>query len=148
VPYGVGGNGELAELTEKYRWDQRVSFRTVPVELARTLAKIAYSYVVAELGPGTFAPLPAILYIIRCRTTNVSYAVGGDWDLPLPDPRGKHTLGIRCCIFNSRPILIVEIRLFPALHMPLYRVVVGEFDLSNPAHATKPHEKADESESE
>jgi hypothetical protein len=32
--------------------------------------------------------------------------------------------------------------------MPLYRVVVGEFDLSNPAHATKLQEKADESESE
>jgi len=42
--------GELAELTGKYRWAQWVSFRTVPVELARTLAKIAYCRCGARTG--------------------------------------------------------------------------------------------------
>jgi hypothetical protein len=142
--YGVCGHGELADLTEKYRWDQRMQFRAVPVELARTLAKIAYSYVVAELGPGTFTPLPITLDVIRCRTTNVSYTVGGDWELPAPDPRGKHTFGIACRFLNSRPLIVVEIRLFPAFDMPLYRVIVGEFDLNNPMQARKLHEKAAE----
>lgn len=150
VPISIFGKAELDAFIEKYHWDRTTSIKTVPVEFARTLAKIAYSYTVAEIGLDSFRPLPQTLDVILGRTTNVSYPVGGDWEIPAPDPAGKHKLDMICTVEGTPKVtgarIVVEIRLFPAFETPQYRVVVGHFDFQNPQHFKRFDEKARESQ--
>ncbi len=134
VPIAISSNEELNELKNKHHWDGLINLIPQPVEFARLLAKIAYSWTVGEFGIDSFRVLPMTLDTILCRTTNVSYTVGGEWELPPPDPRGKHVLTLECLIRKPNPLIIIGIRLFPAFETPLYHVVVGEFDFQNPQH--------------
>lgn len=124
----------MDEFIAKYSWDRSTTLLTVPIENARMLAKIAYSFAVGELELHSFRPLPQVLDAILARTSNVSYAVGGDWEIPPPDPAGKHVLTPTCLIKPGGAFIIVEIRLFPAFEAPQHRVVVGEIDFQNPEH--------------
>lgn len=135
LPYAILGSEEMKAFAAKYHWDSKVSVKMVPVEFARMLAKIAYAQVVGEFGLGGFDAAPTLLDVILCRTSNVSYLVGGDWELPPPDPAGLHIISL-CVVHDSGQVLITtEIRLFPAFDMPLYRVVVGTMNLQNALHA-------------
>lgn len=134
LPISIFGQQELNDFVKTHHWDRRAKVRMVPVEFARMLAKIAYSYTVAELGSGAFCPSPLLLDVILDRTTNVSYVVGGDWDVPPPDPRGFHLLQMTCNVSEKGALIVIEIRLFPAFETPHYRVVVGEFDFKIPEH--------------
>jgi len=89
---------------------------------------------VGEFGVDSFTPLPQTLDVILNRTSNVSYTVGGDWEIPAPDPKGKHILNLMVKIVPGGALIIVEVRLFPAFETPQYRVVVGRFDFHNPQH--------------
>jgi hypothetical protein len=82
VPINISSKKELDDFIAKYHWDREVKVLMVPVKFARMLAKIAYSFIVGELGLDSFRPLPQTLDIILDRTSNVSYSVGGDWELP------------------------------------------------------------------
>ncbi len=141
VPINISSKKELDDFIAKYHWDRLVTLLPVPVEFARMLAKIAYSFVVGEFGLDSFRPLPQTLDVILVRTTNVSYLVGGDWELPPPDPKGMHLLIPSCLIKPGGAFIIVEIRLFPAFETPQYRVVVGEIDFRNPQHVKTFNEK-------
>jgi len=135
VPVIIASNVQLRALKEQHQWDGMLGFTAQPLHLARLLAKIAYSYAVAEVGLGNFRPHPTILKVILNKSDNVSKCVGGDLEIPTPDPAGYHILNIMCHVMLPEILLIVEVRLFPAFETPLYRVVVGSFDLANPDHA-------------
>lgn len=135
LPIALSNKEELDAFIEKYHWDRMNKLVAVPVEFARQLAKIAYSYVVAEIGIGNFTPMQMTLDTIMCRTTNVCHVVGGNEELPPPDPRGMHLLGITVYMKEPmRPLIIAGLRLFPAFEMPEYHVVVGHFYMSNEQH--------------
>jgi hypothetical protein len=136
VPISIFNKQELDDFVKTHHWDRKAKFRAVPVEFARMLAKIAYSYSVAELGLGSFHPSPLLIDIVLNRSSNVSYVVGGDWEIPPPDPRGFHLLQMTCTVSGEGASIIIEIRLFPAFETPHYRVVVGEFDFRIPEHVT------------
>lgn len=140
-PIVIFGKQETDDFIKKHHWDRKTSFRAVPVEFARMLAKIAYSYTVAEIGLGSFQPAPLILDVIMSRTTNVSYVVGGEEKLPLPDPRGVHLLQMICEGDHKEALIIINIRLFPAFETPSYYVVVGKFDFKQPEHVNAFNEK-------
>ncbi len=134
LPIAISGQQELNEFIKTHHWDRKVKIRAVPEEFARMLAKIAYSYCVAEVGLGSFRPAELLLDVILGRATNVAYVVGGNWEIPAPDPRGVHLLQMTCRVAAHGALIIVEIRLFPAFETPHYRVVVGEFDFRCPDH--------------
>ncbi len=141
VPVSIVSNEELDMLKEQYHWDGMLQFRAQPVEFARMLAKIAHSYAVAELGLETFRPLT--LDIILGRTNNVSYLVGGSFEIPPPEPEGKHLLNITYQVetLNDlefvRAIIIVGIRLFASIETPAYHVVVGDVDTKKATHVQR-----------
>lgn len=117
------------------RCDGQRTSRSGETAPSGAVAKIAYAFAVGEFGMEAFRPLPQTLDVILDRTTNVSYVVGGDWEVPAPDPQGKHLLVPTARVVPGGALIIVEIRLFPAFETPQYRVVVGEIDFRNPQHA-------------
>lgn len=141
VPVSVFSKAELDAFIAKYHWDRQTTVKMVPEEFARMIAKIGYSFAVAEFGARSFRPLPQILDIILERTKNVAYAVGGDWDIPPPDPKGKHVLIPSALIKPGGAWVVIEIRLFPAFETPQHRAVVGEIDFANPEHVVVFQEK-------
>lgn len=64
------------------------------------------------------------------RTTNICYAVGGDWDVQAAVPGGKHVLavGIEIDPIKRKYFIVVHIRLFSSCGTPDYHVVVGEVE--------------------
>lgn len=141
IPLVISGKAELEKFISKYHWDRQIKFFAVPIEFARMLAKIAYSYAIAEIGIDSFQPFPMTIDTILGRTNNVCHIVGGDLEIPPPDPAGKHILTIGCLIKHPNPLLIVSIRLFPAFETPQYHVVVGYFDHQNAQHVKTFSEK-------
>lgn len=131
VPIPIFSKKELDELVEKYNWDRLLEVKMVPVEFARMLGKIAYSFVVAEATLDGFTPFQQLIDVILNRNDNVSYLIGGDWDIPPSDPAGYHQIAMKYLIRDGYVDVIVEMRLFPAFETPLYRVVVGRIDLNN-----------------
>lgn len=134
VPITIFSKDELHSLIRKFNWDRKMHFKTVPVEFARMMAKIAYSYCVAEIGFEGFTPFNQLIDVILNKSNNISYLIGGDWDIPAPDPAGFHQISLIYMIRKGYADLVVEIRLFPAFETPLYRVVVGKIDLNNEMH--------------
>ena len=134
VPISIFSKDELDELIRKYNWDQKLEIKMVPVEFARMLAKIAYSFTVAEITLEGFTPFQQLVDVILNRDNNISYLIGGDWEIPAPDPAGFHYLDMTYMVRDGYVDVIVQIRLFPAFETPLYRVVVGRVDLKNQKH--------------
>lgn len=106
VPYNAW-SGDLNEFKKEFNWDGKLTIRPVPVEFARTLAKIAYSYAVGEFGIYAFKPIG--IGIILSKNDNVGYLVGGRYirptgsvdDLELPQPGTGHTR-LFYCLQKSR----------------------------------------------
>jgi hypothetical protein len=94
VPINISSKKELDDFIAKYHWDREVKVLMVPVEFARMLAKIAYSFIVGELGLDSFRPLPQTLDIILDRTSNVSYLVEATGNCP--------NLILKACTFLLR----------------------------------------------
>jgi hypothetical protein len=132
VPITIFSKAELDKLIEEYGWDRTVQFKTVPNEFARMIGKIAYSFMVAELGLSGFTPHKQLIDVILNRSDNISYLIGGDWDIPPADPSGHHHLQWIADVKEGYADVIVELRLFPAFETPVYRVVVGKISLSDP----------------
>ena len=126
-------NAEM-EMKRKYpEWDQRHILKAQPYEFARLLAKIAYGYVIAEVGIDTFRPL--VIDIILGRSDDYFYTVGGIWDISPPVSGGDHITNISIKFISSdRALIIVDIRLFSAAETPSFHVVVGEIDFNDPKH--------------
>jgi hypothetical protein len=123
VPYF--DHAALRQAMAKYSWDGQLQSKMVPEQFARMLAKIAYSYAIAELGFGAFEPL--CLDIILGKSNNYSYTVGGSFDLkPEADGSGDHFITLGMIDQPNRPkLVIVNIRLFQQMGTPHHYVIVG-----------------------
>jgi hypothetical protein len=123
VPYC--DNAELQRAQAEYGWDGRLKCRMVPEQFAKMLAKIGYSYAIAEVGFAAFDPL--CLDIIRGKAKNYSYVVGGSFELKrAPDSTSDHFIALGMIDQPHRPkLVIVHIRLFQQMGTPHHYVVVG-----------------------
>jgi hypothetical protein len=141
VPVAICDNEELNAFQEKYKWDGIIQFKASVNEYAKMLAKIGHSYAVANIGLGLFKPIA--LDLIMGRTTNIAYAVGGDFDIEPAVLGGKHILqmGVQVDPVRSRFFVVVNIRLFSSCGMPSYHVVVGQIE--TPENASTIADKID-----
>ncbi len=126
-------DAEMAMQRKYPEWNKQHRLKAQPHEFARLLAKIAYGYVVAEVGLDAFNPL--VLGIILGKSDDYFYTVGGAWDIEPAVPNGDHITDIRIKFVSPfHALVIVDIRLFSAIETPSYHVVVGLIDLKNPEH--------------
>lgn len=127
-------DAEMAMQHKYPEWNKQHRLKAQPHEFARLLAKIAYGYVVAELGLDALNPL--VLGIILGKSDDYFYTVGGTWDIEPVVPNGNHITDISIKFIGPhRALIIVDIRLFSATETPSYHVVVGLIDLNNSEHA-------------
>lgn len=142
LPYAIVNSNEGKAFVEKHRAHVIHRVKMVPVELARTLAKIAHSFAVAELGWGSFNPIVQNIDTILCKTDDVAYTVGGDMELKPPIPDAGHlTLASILIRPDGDPLLVVDVRLFASIDTPNFHVVVGSFDLRKPRQRSVFQEK-------
>ena len=94
-----------------------------PRFFGQMVAKIAYSWAVAEFGYGNFKPL--VTDFILGKTGIMNHWVGGDWEIPPPT---KAAFEIKGTVREERgrKFLLVNVRLFSFFETPQYHVVVGE----------------------
>jgi hypothetical protein len=127
-----------AEIEMKRRfpdWDGVHRLKTRPYEFARLIAKIGYSYAVAELGLGAFTPF--VTEIILGKSEDWFYAVGGSWEIEPPVEGGGHITGIDVIVKSATKFWIrVNMRFFSAVKTPSYHVIVGEIDLDLPEQSS------------
>jgi HNH endonuclease len=109
---------------EKFGIKHTVKFRHVPISFGRLLAKIGYGQVLWELELDEFRPL-VIPYILGTKS-NVSYIVGGTFDIPPQTPGIGYNLRTAVVGDMTRILLIALVRLYANLHSPIYHVVVGD----------------------
>jgi hypothetical protein len=147
VPYGIASREEGTAFVAKHGGNVVFGVKIVPVELARMLAKIAHSFAVAELGWGSFDPIPQNVDTILCRTDDVAYTVGGEMELSSPVPDAGHLTFASVWVRPFRsPMLIIDIRLFASIDTPNFHVAVGTLDLSKPRHLSIFREKINSTE--
>jgi hypothetical protein len=122
------------EMQRKFpEWNHRHAILTRPYQFARLLAKIAFSYAVAEYGLAGFTPL--VTDTILGRSDDYFYTVGGLLDIQDALVGGDHITDIKILIRSpARALLFVELRLFSQIRTPSYHVVVGEINFENPQH--------------
>ncbi len=117
-------DNELNHFTEKYGKDVTYKFRFLPKEFAQTIAKIGHAYVMANFGDIEFEKLATDL--ILGKTDNLSYVVGGSWEILPPIPNSGHLWGISVLKTDPDTLLIIaDIRLMASSSTPNYHVVVG-----------------------
>ena len=101
-----------------------LSFRHVPYDFGRLLAKIGYGQVLTQLDPGDFRPI-CIPYILG-QKDNVSYVVGGTFEEQAPERDNGYSLRTVGFGNSDRIILVALIRLLSNTWTPAYHVVVGD----------------------
>jgi hypothetical protein len=131
---GIASKDELDRFVRERQWDGVIRVTGVPIDLARMLAKAAYSYAVANLSLRAFTPHPLLADIILNRTVYVDFLVGGVSEAPSPQPNAGHLLTLGYHGVVPKVFVIVAIRLFGSLQMPVYHVVVGDIDFQNSEH--------------
>lgn len=126
VPYY--DHNAMRHAIERFGWDGHLKFNARPHEFARLIAKIGYSYALAELGFDAFKPL--CLDMIMGQAANYSYLVGGSLDItPTPNSTGDHYIGIGLIEQSSLPkLVVVPIRLFQQMGSPHHYVIVGRVE--------------------
>lgn len=140
----VFGTNEAAEmaLRDKYpHWDQTHQFKVEPLRFTRLLAKIGYSYAIAEVGLDAFLP-GDVIDIVLGRSKDYFRCIGGTKPEIHPGPEEEptgHWFRIQLLSqqrgVGSVLLVIVAVRFFAKYKMPTYSVVVGEVDLKNPRHS-------------
>ena len=101
-----------------------LSFRHVPHDFGRLLAKIGYGQVLTQLDPGDFRPM-CLPYILG-QKDNVSYVVGGTLEDQAPEPDNGYSLTTVGFGNIDGGILVALIRLLSNTRAPAYHVVVGD----------------------
>ena len=92
-----------------------------PMKFGRMLAKIGYSFAVAERGLGTFNPVARELILGSSDLLN--HYVGGGMD---GDPKpSTNLIELNQYTHNKFKYIVVTIRLFANLGAPTYHVFVG-----------------------
>jgi len=93
-----------------------------PHSLCRTLAKVAYGFSIRAGLEGTFKPL--VVDLILGKEVVGTYLVGGQPVVPPPEQR-FHWVQTYALKSSETIYLVKGVRLFAALGMPVYYVVVG-----------------------
>jgi len=117
---------DLNDFKKKYNWDGKLTMQHLPVEFARTIAKISYAYAVAEMGYGAFTPI-CIPYFLK-RASNVSYVfgqVGINKPIKGDSPIWQIEMGV--LTHNNRHSLNALCSLLPGMGTPIYEVMLGYF---------------------
>ena len=91
--------------------------------MARLVAKIAHSYVVAEVGYDNLEPM--LRPIILGESDNYFWLVGGEFDPP-PMVDELHTVNWETCRIEDTSYIFCRVRLFSCLGSPVYYAVVGK----------------------
>lgn len=128
---GMWANAPEAEVRPLLKKDgDRIRVGAVQADVyCRMLAKIAYSFAVAEFGYSSFRPL--ILPIILGKSTNYGHLIGGDPKSPPPTSH-LHEVSWEWLIVHQQVYIIVKVRLFAQVGAPQYHVVVGTTGLISP----------------
>jgi hypothetical protein len=102
-------------------------------KLFRVIAKIAHSYISAEIGLDNFNPmLPE--FILGKDNDLGSYLIGRWPEDGMPQINGTCQIGMAFCEWGQQTLVNVRLRLFPSHHrIPIYHVVVGA--LTKPINA-------------
>lgn len=131
--YDISNQWELVAVCDQKRIDEfekkypgllTAKFKHVPDSFARLIAKIGYGQTLTALDPGDFHPV-CIPYILGDRK-NLSYVVGGRFNIAEPIEGIGYKLDNYCVGNYERLLIISEVRLFADNHTPTYHVVVGD----------------------
>ena len=101
-----------------------LSFRHVPHDFGRLLAKVGYGQVLTQLDPGDFRPI-CVPYILGHKA-NVSYVVGGTFKEQVPELNNGYSLMTVGFCSSDRLMLVALVRLLANTFSPAYHVVVGD----------------------
>ena len=132
----VDGDEEV-RLQRRYPlWNGEHTIIPRPYHFARLVAKIGYSFAVAEMGLNCFRAL--VRDIILGKSDNYFHFVGSEKREPpasgWPDG-GKHYFGITIrFVKDGIGLVVVDIKLFAEADTPVYHAVVGEIDTNDPCH--------------
>ena len=99
-------------------------FRHVPESFGRLVAKIGYCQALTLLDPGEFRPI-CLPYILG-KKRNVSFVVGGRFEIPSPNAALGYSMSTFTFGKYDRLMIVSEVRLFANAHTPIYHVVVGD----------------------
>ena len=133
----LGGDEEV-RLQKKYPlWTKAHTVRAMPYQFARFVAKVAYGFAVANLGIDCFKPLAND--IILGRSDDYFRFIGSEPREPPPSgwpAGGQHHFSIVVRLVRDYiGLVVVDVKLFAEAGTPVYHAVVGEIDLTTPAHA-------------
>jgi HNH endonuclease len=120
----IANDEKLKTFEKKFGIPMTFATRHVPDSFARLLAKVAYCHVLTELELSDFQPC-CVPYILGAKS-NLSYIVGGEFEIPPPNSRLGYILNTLLEGTMERMKLIASVRLFASEHTPRYHVVVGE----------------------
>jgi hypothetical protein len=105
-----------------------------PLPLVRTLAKIAHAYAMAKLGSSGFRPF--LTSLILGRTPSYPNHFVGSAPKPTPKWIDRHHVSMDdVARIDGRKFLVVTIRLFGDVGMPVHEVVVGERPDADPPYS-------------
>ena len=122
---------EETRLQKKYPlWNKTQTFRAMPYQFARFIAKAAHGFAVANLGVDCFEPLAND--IILGRSDDYFRLVGSEHREPPSSgwpSGGQHHLSIAVqFVRDNVGLVVVDVKLFASLDTPVYHAVVGEVE--------------------
>lgn len=120
----VMDDAKAKEFEKKYSSKPTMKFKHVPDSFGRLIAKIGYGQVLTVLSPEDFYPI-CLPYILGTEQ-NVSYVVGGRFEIEEPVVGKGYVLKTAAFGDFNRLILIAEVRLYASNYTPTYHVVVGD----------------------
>lgn len=95
------------------------------IKLFRVMAKIAHSYISAEIGLDNFEPMLSE-FILGKNNDLGSYLIGRWPEDGMPRITGTCQIGMAFCQWGQQTLVNVRLRLFPSHHrIPIYHIVVG-----------------------
>jgi hypothetical protein len=122
----VSDENRAKDFEKKHGFPLTTKFRHVPDSFARLLAKVGFGHALTALDLEDFTPV-CVPYILG-RKKNLSFIVGGTFDIPKPNEGLGYVLASRLFGTSDRMMLIAEVRLYANNFTPLYHVVVGEVE--------------------
>lgn len=117
-------DAKAKEFEKKYSTKPTIKFKHVPDSFGRLIAKIGYGQILTMLAPEDFFPI-CLPYILGTKP-NVSYVVGGRFEIEEPVAEKGYVLKTMAFGDFNRLVLIAEVRLYANSHTPTYHVVVGD----------------------
>ena len=137
----LASDNEERRMQSKFKeWDRTHAFKAMPLRFARWIAKIGYSFAIAELGGRLFLPL--VTDVILGNSEDALAVVGGS-ESPYKgtlsgtiEVKTSFRIEVRTTQYGMGLVglLIVYVQLLAPLAIPSYHAVVGMIDFTNPNH--------------